>query len=107
MNESEKRVLEHIDRPRGPVLASPPQAVADWIALAVRYEEAGGVGCPECRDGLPSDAAKRGHDRHPQDCKSALVANFAAYSMRDFLMQPAECWYGLAAAPTDLSGPVQ
>lgn len=80
-------------------MAHPPQMVLDWIDLAVRYVKAGGIGCPECQGGLPSDAAKRGHDRHPKDCKAALERIFAAYDMRTFLQQPAECWFGLAAAP--------
>lgn len=76
----------------------PPDAVAAWLAVAVRFIEAGGVGCPECRDGLPSDAAKRGHDRHPKDCKGALERVFAARDMHTFLTQPAECWYTPAPA---------
>lgn len=83
--------------------AFPPQLVCDLIDLAVKYQAAGGIGCPECRGGLPSDAAERGHDRHPRDCKAALVGLFAARDMRTFLTQPSEAWYGLAAAPEDTS----
>jgi hypothetical protein len=86
-----------------PKLAPPPQMVADWIALAVRYVEAGGIGCPLCRGGAPSAATARSHDRHPKDCKGALERIFAARDVQTFLLQPAECWYGLASAPPDLS----
>lgn len=83
----------------------PPQLVRDWIAQAVRHVEAvNGIGCPECRDGLPSDAAARGHDRHPKDCKASLDRRFAAHAMQTFLTQPAECWFGLPSAPEDLAG---
>ncbi len=82
-----------------PRMALPPQVVHDWIKLAVRYVEAGGIGCPECRSGIPSEAARRRHDRHPRDCKASLERIFAARSMLTFLEQPAECWYGLPRTP--------
>jgi hypothetical protein len=84
-------------------MAMPPQMVLDWIDVAVRYVKAGGIGCPECRDGIPSDAAKRGHDRHPKDCKGALERVFGAYEVKSFLVQPAECWFGMVSAPEDAS----
>lgn len=86
-------------------MSHPPQMVLDWLNLAVAYVEAGaGVGCGECRGGIPSDAAQRGHDRHPKDCKGALERCFGAYEVRTFLQQPAECWYGLPSSPEDTSG---
>lgn len=83
-------------------MAHPPQMVVDWIALAVSYVEAGGIGCPQCRGGTPSDAAKRGHDRHPKNCAADLSRLFGAYEVQEFLMQPAECWYGMPAAPEEV-----
>jgi hypothetical protein len=80
-------------------MAHPPQMVRDWIDLAVKYQAASGIGCPECRDGVPSDAVARGHDKHPKNCAGDLMALFAAYNMRTFLIQSAECWYGLVSAP--------
>ncbi len=82
-----------------PKMDVPPQMVRDWIDLAVKYQAASGIGCTECRGGIPSDAVKRGHDRHPKNCAGDLRALFAAYDMRTFLTQPAECWYGLGRAP--------
>jgi len=81
-------------------MGHPPQMVIDWIALAVRHIEAtSGIGCPTCEGGTPTDAAKRGHDRHPQDCKRSLERRFAALDMQTFLLAPAECWFGLPCAP--------
>ena len=80
-------------------MAHPPQSVIDWINVAVRYVEAGGIGCRECRDGTPSAAKKRGH----VECAMSRSAVFAAWDMRTFLTQPAETWFGMDAAPPDLS----